>query len=164
MGDITIREARMEDSSAITTILRDLGWTEPIQKESFTETLAQIQERLARSNREQEHTILVAEQRQEGTQEQVVGYLAVHWYAHLMRGSEAFVSELFIHPDQTGQGIGSRLLSTIEEQARRRGCTRLLLMNRRIRASYARKFYMKNGWEELGDAAFFSRTLSAPAR
>ncbi|GCE17610.1 GNAT family N-acetyltransferase [Dictyobacter kobayashii] len=154
--EITIREARLEDSSAITAILRSLGWSEHIQQEAFTETQAQIAERLARLEREQTHTILVAEQ-----QGQVVGYVAVHWYFHLMRGSDGYVSELFVHPDQTGHGIGSLLLDTIEKQARQRGCTRLLLMNRRIRESYARKFYAKHGWEELGDAAFFSLTLPA---
>ncbi|GER86904.1 hypothetical protein KDW_10660 [Dictyobacter vulcani] len=63
MGEITIREVCLEDSSAITTIPRASGWSEPIQKESYT-----------------------------------------------------------------------------------------------------RKFYTKNGWEEQGDAAFFSLTLLAPGR
>ncbi|GCE03866.1 GNAT family N-acetyltransferase [Dictyobacter aurantiacus] len=156
---VTIREARLEDSGAITTILRALGWSEHIQQQTFAETQAQIEEWFARLENEQTHTILVAEQ-----QGQVVGYLAVHWYFHLMRGSDGYVSELFIHPDQTGHGIGSQLLATIEEEARRRGCTRLILMNRRIRESYARQFYIKHGWEELGDAAFFSLTLPATSR
>lgn len=159
--DITIREAKLEDSCAITAILRILGWSESIQEEAFADTLAQVTERLERCAREQTHTILVAVSQAGAYKGQVVGYAAVHWYAHLMHGSDGYLSELFVHPDATGHGIGSRLLATVEEQARGRGCTRLLLMNRRVRESYMRKFYAKHGWEELGDAAFFSLTLSA---
>lgn len=164
--DITIREASMEDSYAITAILRGLGWSEHMTDEAFSTTQAEIAERLESSLNEQTHTILVAEkQLPDGHSRQVVGYVSVHWYAHLMRGSDGYVSELFVHPDMTGHGVGGRLLSVIEMSARKRGCSRLLLMNRRIRESYARKFYEKHGWEEIGDAAFFSRILSAtPSR
>jgi GNAT superfamily N-acetyltransferase len=159
--DITIREARLEDSYAITAILRSLGWSDHMTQEGFSAAQAEIMERLESSLNEYPHTILVAErQLQDAHARQVVGYASVHWYAHLMHGSDGYVSELFVHPDMTGHGIGGRLLSTIETYARERGCSRLLLMNRRIRESYARKFYAKHGWEEMGDAAFFSRVLS----
>jgi GNAT superfamily N-acetyltransferase len=159
--DITIREASMEDSYAITTILRALGWSDHITQEAFSTTQAEIVERLERSLNEQTHTILVAEELLPDMHaRQVVGYISVHWYAHLMRGSDGYVSELFVHPDMTGHGVGGRLLSAIEIHALKRGCSRLLLMNRRIRESYVRKFYAKHGWEEMGDAAFFSRRLS----
>jgi GNAT superfamily N-acetyltransferase len=162
--DITIREARMEDSSAIVAIHRALGWSEHIKQETFSEAQSEIVMRLERSFKEQTHTILVAEeQSQDVNARRVVGYVAVHWYAHLMRGDDGYVSELFVHPDMTGRGIGGRLLKKVEIYARERGCERLLLMNRRIRESYARKFYMKHGWEEMGDAAFFSLNLSTPS-
>ncbi len=160
--DITIREACMEDSYAITTIHRELGWSEHIKQEAFSTAQTEIVKRLERSFKEQTHTILVAEeQSQEVDAHRVVGYVAVHWYAHLMRGDDGYVSELFVHPDMTGRGIGGRLLTTIETYARKRGCSRLLLMNWRIRELYVRKFYTKHGWEEMGDAAFFSLNLSA---
>ncbi|GCF11100.1 GNAT family N-acetyltransferase [Dictyobacter arantiisoli] len=158
--EITIREARLEDSSAIAAIHRALGWSEHFNGESFSEIQAEMEERLARCVKEQTHTILVALKSDSAREERVVGYVSVHWYPHLLRGSDGYVSELFVHPSETGQGIGGQLLATIEDYARERGCERLLLMNRRIRESYTRKFYAKHGWEELSDAAFFSLSLS----
>lgn len=154
-----IREARLEDSSAIATILRALGWSEQIKRESFADTQARIASYLERCEREKTHTILVAEHEQEHSVRKVIGYTSVHWYSHLMRGNDGYVSELFVHPDATGQGIGSLLLDTIKISALERNCTRLLLMNGRTRESYTRQFYAKRGWVELRDAAFFSLTL-----
>ncbi len=95
-----------------------------------------------------------------GAARQVIGYISVHWFPNmLMLGYDGYVSELFIHPDETGLGAGSRLLEAVEAYATERGCTRLLLMNRRVRESYRRHFYAKHGWEELPDAAFFSLKL-----
>ena len=156
-----IREVRLEDSSAIASIQRALGWSEQIKRESFADTQDRIESYLERCQREKTHTILVAEREQEHNIRQVIGYIAVHWYPHLMRGNDGYVSELFVHPDATGQGIGSMLLDTIKAAALERNCTRLLLMNGRMRESYARQFYAKHGWVELRDAAFFSLTLPA---
>ncbi|GAC1373894.1 MAG: hypothetical protein NVS2B12_42610 [Ktedonobacteraceae bacterium] len=153
-----IREARLEDSQAIAAILRALGWTEQLKQEPFVDTQAHITSYLERCQREQTHTILVAEHVQ-GHNSNVVGYVSVHWYPHLMRGNDGYISELFVHPNATGRGIGSLLLDTIKAYALERNCTRLLLMNRRTRESYTRQFYAKHGWVELRDAAFFSLTL-----
>jgi GNAT superfamily N-acetyltransferase len=78
-----------------------------------------------------------------------------------MRGIDGYISELFVHPDETGKGTGSRLLETVRTYAVQRGCSRMLLMNRRIRESYQRGFYTKHGWEELSDGAFFSLSMAA---
>ena len=157
----TIREARLEDSSAIAAILRTLGWSEQIKQESFVDTQAHIASYLERCQREKTHTILVAEHEQGHHVREVIGYVSVHWYPHLMRGNDGYVSELFVHPNLTGHGIGSLLLEAIKGAAVERNCTRLLLMNGRTRESYARQFYAKHGWVELRDAAFFSLTLPA---
>jgi GNAT superfamily N-acetyltransferase len=158
--EITIREARLEDSHAIVAILRALGWSKRIQEDEYSEVLAEIRARLERSLNETTHTILVAERQDDAHSTSIVGYTAVHWYSHLMLGSDGYVSELFVHPAATGQGIGTRLLKTVEAYAVERKCTRLLLMNRRIRESYSRRFYAKRGWEEQ-DAALFSRKLTS---
>ena len=159
--DITIREARAEDSGAIATILHALGWSQHIQNEAFDQTQSEIAEYLAGHLSGQMHTVLVAEQQDVRGSRRVIGYISVHWYPHLMRGeTDGYVSELFVHPDARGNGAGSQLLKAIESLARARGCSRLLLMNRRIRESYARQFYAKRGWEEQGDTAFFSLALT----
>jgi GNAT superfamily N-acetyltransferase len=168
--EITIREACMEDSGAIAAILHTLGWSEQWKKRDVAQTQAHIAARIEQCKREQTHTILVAERyhresigdahRSIINARQVIGYISVHWFPNmLMLGHDGYVSELFIHPDETGRGAGSRLLEAVEEYAAERGCTRLLLMNRRIRESYRRHFYTKHGWEELPDAAFFSLKL-----
>jgi GNAT superfamily N-acetyltransferase len=164
--EIIIREACLEDSVAIATILRTLDWSEQIEKETPAQTQAHVAERISQCEREQNHTLLVAERRQgtpggdaSGARE-VVGYVAVHWFPHLLRGNDGYVSELFVLPSVAGKGIGTLLLDRVHEDAQERGCTQLILMNRRIRESYRRSFYAKRGWEEQADAAFFSLILS----
>ena len=175
--EITIREACIEDSGAIAAILHTLGWSEQLKREDPVQIQADIAARIEQCVREQTHTILVAERRRDGSNQsigntspscqvaqQVIGYTSVHWFPNmLMLGYDGYVSELFIHPDETGLGAGSRLLETVQAYAAERGCTRLLLMNRRIRESYRRHFYVKHGWEELPDAAFFSLKLPVSA-
>ncbi|HZR40853.1 MAG TPA: GNAT family N-acetyltransferase [Ktedonobacteraceae bacterium] len=174
--DILIREARMEDSQAIAEIVHALDWSEQISNESLLQTQAQIADRIEHCLREDNHTIFVAERRYDRSQQEetllrpsacrqgtVIGYVAVHWFFHLLRGSDGYVSELFLHPDETGHGIGSRLLDEVCTYAHQHGCTQLILVNRRIRESYRRLFYAKHGWEEQPEAAFFSLILSTPA-
>jgi GNAT superfamily N-acetyltransferase len=153
--EITIREATLEDAGAIDTILRAIGWYERINKEAATHTQAQVMQRLEQCQREGTHTLLVAELA-DGT---IAGYSAVHWFPALARGIDGYVSELFVHPSVSGRGIGTLLLDTIKEHASRRGCARLILMNRRDRESYRRGFYASHGWEELREGAFFTLTL-----
>ena len=174
--EITIREACIEDSGAIAAILHTLGWSEQLKREDPAQIQADIAARIEQCIREQTHTILVAERWRDGSSQrigdtsrsgqarQVIGYISVHWFPNmLMLGYDGYVSELFIHPDETGLGAGSRLLETVQAYAAERGCTRLLLMNRRVRESYRRHFYAKHGWEELPDAAFFSLKLPVSA-
>jgi GNAT superfamily N-acetyltransferase len=152
-----IREARQEDAGAIAAIVRALSWIERIKNETAITTEQHVAHMLELAAREDCNTVLVAE-RNDGS---VVGYLAVHWFPNLQRGLDGYVSELFVHPDETGQGAGSRLLEAAHTCAVERGCVRLLLMNRRIRESYQRGFYAKHGWEELRDGAFFSLDVTA---
>jgi GNAT superfamily N-acetyltransferase len=175
--EITIREACIEDSGSIAAILHTLGWSEQLKREDPAQIQADIAARIEQCMREQTHTILVAERWHDKSSQsagdtsrpgevarQVIGYISVHWFPNmLMLGYDGYVSELFIHPDETGLGAGSRLLETVQAYAAERGCTRLLLMNRRVRESYRRHFYVKHGWEELPDAAFFSLKLPVSA-
>jgi GNAT superfamily N-acetyltransferase len=77
-----------------------------------------------------------------------------------MSGPEGYVSELFVRDDARGRGVGRRLLSAIESEARGRGCQRLSLINLRNRESYRRQFYLKAGWSERSDAANFIYVVS----
>ncbi|QBD76963.1 N-acetyltransferase [Ktedonosporobacter rubrisoli] len=167
--NLLVREARLDDSRAIAGIIQAVGWSEQISSESLVQMQAQVADRIEHCLREDNHTILVAERitvgegvhscSSEPPQGIVVGYVAVHWFFHLQRGSDGYVSELFLHPDETGHGIGSRLLDAVSAYAHRRGCTQLILVNRRIRESYRRHFYAKHGWEEQPESAFFALVL-----
>jgi GNAT superfamily N-acetyltransferase len=153
--EITIREATLADAGGIDTILRAIGWYERINQETPIYTQSQVMQRLEQCQCEDTHTILVAELA-DGT---IAGYSAVHWFPALSRGIDGYVSELFVHPSVSGEGIGTLLLDTIKEHASKRGCARLILMNRRDRESYRRGFYASHGWEELREGAFFTLTL-----
>ncbi len=154
-AQITIRDARQQDSPAIARILHALDWFEQFRSMSLEQTQARIAERMTLSAREGSNTILVAELAQG-----VAGYVAIHWYPNLALGYDGYISELFVLPDARGQGIGTRLLAAVDAEARERGCMRLVLMNRRVRESYQRGFYTKHGWQEMPDAAFFTRKLA----
>ncbi len=149
---ITIREAYQKDAEAIATILYELGLFEHVNNELPAVTEHKIALRLLQGYHDRCNTVLVAEQ----GNEQTVGYIAAHWFPNLMRGSvDGYVSELFVSPRAAGHGVGSLLLDAIHERAVKRGCTRLLLMNRRDRESYKRGFYSKHGWQEMPEAAYF---------
>ncbi|GCE11578.1 GNAT family N-acetyltransferase [Tengunoibacter tsumagoiensis] len=157
--EIIIRQANVEDGAGIAAILHVLGWFAAINEQSIELTEQQIVSRIEQAQQERTHTILVAERRDWGLEHQIVGYVSAHWFPHLALGNDGYLSELFLLPGTTGQGIGSRLLDEITTVARQRHCNRLLLMNRRIRESYQRGFYLKRGWKELPDGAFFSLSL-----
>jgi len=60
-----------------------------------------------------------------------------------------------VQESHRGQGIGSQLLEVMKAEARKRGCSRLMLINLRKRESYQRQFYRKQGWEEREGVANF---------
>jgi GNAT superfamily N-acetyltransferase len=153
---IKIRKAIENDVSAITGILRELGWFAHITSESTTTTKHRINHhfKLCANN---SHSIYVAE-KPDG---EVVGYTAVHWLPYLMlAGPEGYVSELFVRDSERGQGIGTKLLEAVKQEAKERGCSRLSLLNVRYRESYQRGFYMKLGWQEREQVANFILQLA----
>lgn len=102
--------------------------------------------------------MLVAESETGG----IIGYSAVHWLPHLLlAGPEGYVSELFVRRSQRGNGIGRMLLEEVKRRAAERGCSRLSLLNGRIRESYERGFYRKAGWTERPDLVNFFLPLPA---
>ena len=93
----------------------------------------------------------------------IVGYCAVHWVPFLFfAGGEAYVTELFVRPGDSDQGIGSRLLDEVIAEARRRGCSRVSLLNGRNSEAYRRGFYAMRGWMERDRMANFVLSLGEP--
>lgn len=153
---ILIRPARLGDHEGLYGILKDLGWFILLDELDAAQGRDLVAGHLARGLESSEHLVLVAEDRQG----QVVGYASVHWLPYLFKaGLEAYVSELFVRQDRTGQGVGRALLAALEGEARARGCCQLMLVNNRERPSYRRGFYAKQGWQERGNMANFARPL-----
>jgi GNAT superfamily N-acetyltransferase len=154
--EFEICKAEERDIAGIAEILRELGWFADITAKTPAETREQIANELRLCQADDSHCVYVAR----AAGEAVLGYVSVHWMPYLPHsGPDGYISELFIRGSTRGQGIGARLLETVEAEVRRRGCKRLMLLNMRQRESYQRAFYAKHGWEERPQAAIFMKNL-----
>ena len=155
-SEATIRRAARDDAPALAELLRSIGWFKRLAAETEAETAASVARQLDACLASPSHSVHLALL---GADE-LAGYVSVHWLPYLiLAGPEGFVSELFVRETARGRGIGTRLLATVETEARQRGCSRLQLINFRGRESYARGYYTKLGWEERADGASFVRRL-----
>ncbi len=147
-----IRPAASADVPAIAAILRGLGWFAHVNDEPPARTETRIAEHIRMCLADDSHSVLVAED-PKGV---VLGYVAVHWLPYLiLPGPEGYVSELFVVESARGAGLGTKLLEVVKDMAIDRGCSRLMLLNRKARESYKRGFYRKLGWEEREEFANF---------
>jgi ribosomal protein S18 acetylase RimI-like enzyme len=147
-----VRPATPADVPAIAAILRGLGWFAFINDEATAKTETRVKKHLRLCMADDSHLVLVAEDAKGA----IIGYVAVHWLPYLMLpGPEGYVSELFVSEAARGMGVGTKLLEAVEDAAVTRGCSRLMLVNRKTRESYKRGFYRKLGWEEREEFANF---------
>jgi GNAT superfamily N-acetyltransferase len=77
----------------------------------------------------------------DGNGEIVAGLKSFTWAGWLE------VELLWVHEDRRGMGLGTRLLTTAEQEARRRGCQRVWLDSYSFQAP---EFYKKLGYEVFG--------------
>ncbi|GAK52285.1 hypothetical protein U14_03536 [Candidatus Moduliflexus flocculans] len=149
--DVRIRTATQADAAGIASIIREMGWFVSVNAETEAETVERITAVFEKAENSSSYVAFVAE-----TAEEIVGFAALHVLPYLIHtGNDGYLSELFIRESARGQGVGTALLQTVQDEARRRGCFRLRLINVKTRDSYQRGFYAKNGWEEWPDAATF---------
>ena len=147
-----IRKAIEADATPIAAVLHAISDLHPIAAQSAATTANTIKLNLQRTLLSGSSAAYVAE----NAEGDVAGYCAVHWVPFLfMRGGEAYVTELFVRPSDSGKGIGSALLDTVIAEARQRGCSRVSLLNGRDGQSYRRDFYKKRGWVERDGMANF---------
>lgn len=158
MAAVSIRKATEQDAGDLASLIRELGWFNHLALESAAEAGRRVFDYLTACLAEKDsHSVYVAET----NEAEIAGYVAVHWLPYLfLPGPEGYVSELFVRESARGQGIGTKLLATVQAEGRERGCFRLMLLNNRRRESYERRFYEKVGWQERGWLASFILPLA----
>lgn len=151
-----LRPATPRDAPAIAAILQELGWFAHLKGLDPAQAAAQVARQLEQCLARDSHLVLVAQE----PGGQVVAYGSVHWLPYLIKpGPEAYVSELFVQEAWRNRGLGRALLTAMEREARRRGCSQLMLVNNRQRDSYRRAFFAKQGWQERPAMANLCRPL-----
>jgi ribosomal protein S18 acetylase RimI-like enzyme len=152
-----IREAIEADAASITQLLREISELKSVSAQTAEQTHSVVSRALALATSSGASMILI------GVTDVgvVAGYCAVHWVPFLfLPGPEAYITELFIRPGDRSSGLGSKLLGEAEVHARKRGCSRLSLLNNRDSESYQRGFYSKRGWVERDRMANFVAQLN----
>ncbi len=159
MTAFDIRLATLEDAAELGGFLKALNHFHRLEGQTLEEVQSQVARELRLCLAGGSHSVYLAT----GPGGEIAGYANVHWLPYLfLPGPEGYVSELFVAEAARGQGIGSALLDAVQDEARRRGCARLSLLNMRGRESYARGFYAKAGWTERDDAANFVLDFREP--
>lgn len=150
MGEITIRRAEPRDGMAIVALVLALAEERGAAARSATSLAQAVDGCLNTPN----HEIWVAE-----ADGQVVRYAAVHWIPFpMIYGTEGYLSDLLVHQDARGKGVGQQLLAQVEARGEELGCVRLMLNNARTAASFARGFYPKHGYRERTEFANFVKS------
>ncbi len=149
---VRIRPAKATDAGGLVEVVTSVGWFDEMLPDDPAQRVRVVAGNLVRLAETEAHDILVAEIEDGG----IAGYLNMHRQPCLTFATpEGFISELFIHADFRGKGIGGRLLEEAERLARERGWWRLHLVNHRERDSYRRGFYESRSWEERPQMADF---------
>ncbi|MES2440151.1 MAG: GNAT family N-acetyltransferase [Verrucomicrobiota bacterium] len=149
---MTIRPATQGDVPRIAAVVHAMEELRSVAQQSIETTTQTVSSNLERVSSSGCSAAYVAEE----SEGEIAGYGAVHWTPFLfLPGGEAYVTELFVRPSASGKGVGSGILETIIAEARRRGCSRVTLLNGRDGESYRRSFYTKRGWVEREHMANF---------
>ncbi len=135
-----IREATADDLPAITHLIRLLDGTDRALPPD--RALAAFQEIQQQPN----HHLFVAE-----IEGEIVGTYALVFVQQLSHGGRcsAIVEDVVVHQDTQGEGIGRVLMGHASEQARARGCYKIVLSSGYAR-QHAHQFYRRLGFQEHG--------------
>jgi len=154
-----IREATESDGPGIADLLHGIAELRTVTANTIDDLRTRVAGNLALGIRSPGIAILIAAA-ERGT---IAGYCPVHWIPFLFfSGLEAYITELFVHPSDRGEGAGSRLLEEVRRRAERRGCSRLSLLTGRDSEAYRRGFYAQRQWQERDRMANFIFPLPEP--
>ena len=141
----TLRKAQMEDSEAIYSLQVASCWSEQclsVYSEEYTRNF------VAALSAEQLHTPIINGEvwvavNATLTAEEIIGFGSVQCDAD-SRACE--ITQLYVHPKWFGKGVGVKILSRLEQQARLMDCVRV-----KVGAGLnAIRFYEKQGYENTG--------------
>jgi GNAT superfamily N-acetyltransferase len=149
---MNIRNAKREDARAIAELLCNIDDHPNWKEQGMEELESTVRESLEWNNPERLVLVAILEDR-------VVGYGVVYWQQLLFSRKEAYISELFVHSDASGKGVGTSLLKRMESEAVARNCRRLTLVNFKGVESYRRGFYSSRGWTEQENTVRFALNL-----
>ncbi|GAB3966925.1 hypothetical protein GCM10029978_033150 [Actinoallomurus acanthiterrae] len=146
--DVLIRDAVDGDASALASLLTQLG---------YPSTVDDTAHRITRWRDNPWSRVIVA-----ALNERVVGVLAFHVIPFFeQEGNRGRVVCLVVDEQSRGHGIGARLMSFIEAEARRLGCKDIELTSSRTRSA-AHAFYRNIGYQDCCTrSARFLRPLNA---
>lgn len=117
MDAARVRSATPGNAEALADLLVALSFP-GLAKLSRGDVVGQLHQKLDAAQAPS-HTLLVAE-----LETRIVAYAAVQWLPCLFQpGVDGYLSELFVAAAR-GLGVGTRLLQTVYDRARERGCTR----------------------------------------
>jgi GNAT superfamily N-acetyltransferase len=143
-AEITIREARLEDSAQLAELSGQLG---------YPSTTNQIHQRLKDIIDFAGSAIFVAD-----SAGKVAGFVGVQVLRTLEADQRVEVTALVVLEEFRSQGAGKLLMARAEEWARSRGCTVIGLRSNVIRER-AHVFYQRLGYEHLKTQKAFRKSL-----
>ncbi len=82
----------------------------------------------------------------------------IHWY----EGTEYWIDELGLIPERQRQGYGAGFLARIEDCLLKREIAYIVLLTEKSVPAY--HFYLKNGFLDKPEQAFFVKSVGAPNR
>jgi len=133
---VTVREAREDDATAVAELLGELG---------YPTSAAQAAERIEKIAADPSTSLLVAE-----ADSELAGFGALHVQNLVERDEPGCeVAGLVVGERFRRSGIGDRLMQALEDEARRRGGT-VMVLNTAHRRADAHAFYEALGYEHTG--------------
>lgn len=136
MGEVKIRDAHYEDAGALAALMTELG---------YPSTAGQMARRFERISSDPSYLTLVAER--DG---RVVGMAGVHLgRTYSADGEVARIMSFVVDPEERGGGVGRTLISAVEDRARHRGASDVILVTHERRAG-AHEFYRRLGYDRTG--------------
>jgi N-acetylglutamate synthase-like GNAT family acetyltransferase len=139
-GEISIRKAASSDVESIWRLLADLGYGD--------QTLSTFEETFRTVSLNSAISVLVAE-----AGDRIVGLASTSHRPQLrLGGLLVSLDEFVVAAEYRGCGVGRLLLEGVKAHARALKACRLELETNRVRESYKRGFYVKNGFTEVNSA------------